>query len=86
MTPLAVAWSSDAAVLECADSNCGASDCKTDAAPCVCVKCGHFAKMLTATTFQGIPLRVAAPLNFFPRLRALPEGFAPSIDQPPRKS
>lgn len=86
-TPLgAMDWSPDTANSECADSNCPATDCKTDAASCVCAKCGQSAKMLAAAIFQGTPLRIETPLRLFVRLMALPEGFVPSIDQPPRKA
>lgn len=76
--------SEPAATLACGDPHCGASDCKGDAAPCVCVKCGHFGKMLMGMHAQGMPVQIEIPMNLFAPEADLPEGVSPAIDQPPR--
>jgi hypothetical protein len=83
--PLAsIACVPNSAVPECAAADCGDSGCGNDLAASGCAHCGQIGKMLASTAPRELPIRNLVPLVFLTLEEAVPEGFHPSIDQPPR--
>lgn len=71
---------------ECHASDCGDSGCSDDPAHCACGLCVGIGKTIPALTHKTSPVRLEASLTFFTCEAAVPEGFSPSIDPPPRRA
>jgi hypothetical protein len=74
----------EAASTECEETDCKDSGCEEGTAAGGCAQCGHFGKMIIATIPGGAPIRSVVRMHLFPTERTMPEGYSPSIDQPPR--
>jgi len=66
----------------CEDSPCGDSSCNDETGPCA--RCGTVGVILLTAISNTGPIQCVMPLTFPVRDSALPEGFSPSIHQPPR--
>lgn len=69
---------------ECAGADCGKSGCRDAQQAGSCTHCGTLGKMFAATNSHGLLTRTATPMHLFTPLLVMPEGYSPSIDQPPR--